>query len=110
MSFINGQGRTILVDTVVNVAVVPTSINFGSFQVPQFQGICGMVKVDSNGVGLLEFQYKNNLGQTIVTSTVAMSSGGVINEFNPGAHVNIAAIGITSATALRVYLTGLPIR
>lgn len=110
MSFINGQGRIVLVDTVVTVAAVPTSVNFGQFQVPQFAGLCGMVKCDSSFAATLEFQYKNNAGVTLTTSTLLVTSGIVVNEFNPGAHVSIALTGVTSNTPARVYITGLPIR
>lgn len=111
MSFVNGQGRKVLVNTTLNVAVVPTSVAFGSFLVSEFAGIAGMVKCDSAFGVSLQLQYQMDSGNaTLVTSTVLVSSGIVVSEFNPGPHVSIGLLGVASATPVRVYLSGLPIR
>ena len=116
MSFVNGQGRRVLVNTIVSVlsgSVFPTSLQFGTFLVSEAAGLTGMVKVDSSqtGAAKLRFEYQPASGTTLITSDVAVNSGGnVINEFNPAAYVNVSVIDINSATAARVFLTTLPIR
>jgi len=115
MAFTNGMGRRVLVNTICNVAAgFPSSLNFGTFLVSEFSGILGMVRVDSsqNNVAQLELNYlATSGGATLVSSSVLISSGGyVVNELNPGAYVSVALAAINSVTAVRVFLTGAPIR
>ena len=113
MSFINGLGRKVLVSltTVASNGTLPTSLNFGTFLVSEMAGISGMVKCDSAFGALLQLQYLQDSGATpIVTSAVAISSGGIISESNPGAFVNIGITNIASNSQVRAFLTGLPIR
>jgi len=116
MSFVNGQGRKVLVNTIVAVlsgSVFPTSVTFGTFLVSEAYGLLGMVKVDSSqtGTAKLRFEYQPTSGTTLITSDVAVNSGGnVVNELNPAAYVNVSVRDINSATAARVFLTTLPIR
>lgn len=112
MSFINGQGRKVLVNTTVVASngSLPTSINFGSFKVPEFAGILGMIKADSNFAASVQLDYRVENAVSIVTSAIAVTSGIVVNELNPGLDVNISLIGVSSNSPFRVYLTGLPIR
>ena len=110
MSFVNGQGRKLLVNLTTS-AVAASSLAFGSFLVSEFAGICGMVKCDSAFGASLQLQYQmTSGGATVVTSTLAVGSGIILNELNPSPYVNISLISISSASPARVYLTGLPIR
>lgn len=110
--FVNGQGRRIFCNTTVVVSngTLPTSINFGGFLASEVVGILGMVKCDSNFTALLQLQYQSQSGTTLVTSTIAISSGTIVNELNPGMNVAIGITGIASNTIAKVFLTGLPIR
>lgn len=113
MSFVNGQGRKVLINTttVASNGTLPTSLNFGTFLVSEMAGIMGMIKCDSAFGASVQFQYLQDSGATpVVTSAVAISSGGQINESNPGAYVAIGIIGVASNSQIRAYLTGLPIR
>lgn len=110
MSFVNGQGRKILVNTVITVASVPNSFDFGLFGVSEFAGIAGMVKCDSNAAASLQLNYyQDSSGVTVISSAIAVGSGLPILERNPALYVNIKLTGVTSNTPARVYLTGLPI-
>lgn len=112
--FVNGQGKRLLASTVVNVAsggTFPTSVDFGTFLVSEFAGIGGMVKCDSSFGASPQLRYQMTSGGAIVVSSaIAVSSGITVNELNPSAYVDISVIGISSASPVRVYLTGLPIR
>lgn len=113
MMFINGQGRKVLVNTTVVASngALPTSIDFGMFLISECSGILGMIKADSNFLASLRFQYLSDEDASpIVTSALAITSGTLINELNPGGYVNIGVTGITSNTQVRAFLTGLPIR
>lgn len=112
MSFVNGQGRKVLVNTTVVVSgTIPASLVFGTFLVSEMAGILGMIKCDSSFGASVQFQYLPDSGASaIVTSAVAISSGTIINELNPGGFVNIGATGIASNTPVRAYITGIPIR
>lgn len=115
MSFVNGQGRLPLVNTVqvVSGGTFPTSLVFGSFPVAECAGICGMIKVDSsqNNVAVLNLAYQTDSGVTLITSSLLVNSGGMaVNEFNPAPYVNISVSQINSGTPVRVYLAKLPIR
>jgi hypothetical protein len=114
--FLNGQGKRVLVNTVVSVlsgSTFPTSVDFGVHLVSEFAGIIGMIKVDSsqNNVAQLRLGYQSDSGTTLITSEIAVASGGiVVNELNPAAYANVSIRQINSATPVRVFLTGLPIR
>lgn len=70
-----------------------------------------MVKCDSSFAPLLQFRYlMDSGGITAVTSTLAVGSGIIVNEINPGPYVAIDLTGISSASPVRIFLTGLPIR
>lgn len=113
MAFVNGQGRKILVNTTVvaSNASLPTSIVFGTFLVSEFAGVLGMVKADSNFASTLKLDYLQDSGDvTVVSSTLAVSSGIVVSELNPAPYVQLSVQGISSNTTLNAFLTGLPIR
>jgi hypothetical protein len=113
MAFLNGQGRRVLVNTsvVASHGTLPTSIVFGTFLVSEFQGICGFVKADSNFAASLRFNYlQDSGGSTLVSSTLAVTSGIVVNEFNPAPYVQISVQGISSNSPISATLTGLPVR
>jgi hypothetical protein len=115
MSFVNGQGRRVLVNTTVTASngTLPTSIVFGTFLVSEFAGIAGMVKCESNFVATMAIRLsylQTSGGTTMIDSTIAVTSGLVVNEFNPAPYVSLSVQGISSNTPLRAYLTGLPIR
>lgn len=113
MSFVNGQGRKLLVNTTVvaSNASLPTSVNFGVFQISEMDGILGMIKCDSAFGASVQFSYlPDSAGTPIVTSAIAIASGTIINELNPAPYVNISIIGVASNSQVRAFLTGLPIR
>jgi len=114
MSFVNGLGRKVLINTVCDVAAgFPSSLDFGVFLVSEFAGLLGAVKVDSsqNNVARLEFAYQATSGTTIISSSIPVSSGGcVVNELNAGAYVGVSLSQLNSATPVRLFLTGIPIR
>lgn len=110
MSFVNGQGRKPLVNLTTS-GVAASSLAFGTFLVSEFAGIAGMVKCDSSFGALLQLAYKmTSGGVTLVTSTLAVGSGIVVNELNPAPYVAIGVTTIQSASPVRCFLTGLPIR
>lgn len=110
MSFVNGQGRKPLVNATTS-GTAGSSLAFGSFPVSEFQGLFGMLKCDSSFGASLQLRYQMiSGGTTVVQSTIAVTSGIIINEANPAPFVDVSIINIQSASPVRFYLTGLPIR
>lgn len=111
--FANGVRLQTIINTVAQVVSVPGSLNFGSHLVAEFASIIGLIRVDSvpDASARLRFDFQTDSGTTLITSALAVASGGiVVNEFNPAAHLNVSITDIVSSTAVRVFIAAVPLR
>lgn len=97
-----GFSRKVLVSATGSIAAA-SSVDFGVFQVGQFARLTGLIKVDSvnNNTANLQFRFQAQSGTTIVTSNLAVTSGGLeINVTNPS---NLVGLGITPVQSETIY-------
>lgn len=89
------------------------SVDFGVFEVGQYSRLSGIVKADSltNSTGVLTFRSQVKSGVTILTSGVAVFSGGNAFEVqNHGMLVSLAITPVQSATPYSIVIFGEPNR
>jgi hypothetical protein len=91
----------------------PSSADFGAIDVSKFSGISGYVRCDSVGAtgASLRVRYGINSGTYHITSTMPITSGGVIyDQVNYGRVADFAITGTDSGTTYSILLQGEPIR
>ena len=114
--FIGGQGRTSLVNTngTVDITGAAASLDFGSFNVQPYTRFTGLFLVDSvpDASANLRIDYlADSGGSTIVSSTIAIDSGGTAFSFiNHGYFAQISLTDIASDTPYNALVLGEPIR
>lgn len=89
------------------------SADFGVYEVGQYSRLSGLIKADSltNNTGILTFRSQVKSGVTILTSGVAVASGGSdFNVQNFGMLVSVALTPVQSATPYSIVLFGEPNR
>lgn len=92
---------------------LPTSLDFGVLVVGQYSRLTGMVLVDSvpGATAVLNFRYQVVSGSTVVTSTFAVASGGMIfSDINPAQLVGVSITNIVSVSPYKLSLNGEVVR
>ncbi len=106
------QARKSLVNTTGTYSGgLPTSLDFGVLNIGQYSRLTGMVLVDSVTTAILNLRYQISSGTTMVTSTFAVASGGIVfSDINPAAFVGVSITNVVSNSNYKFLLNGEAIR